>query len=207
MYIDIMVVKSRESQRHVEDLKETFEILRRHKLCLNADKCAFGVGAKKFLGYIITHQGIEVNFDQIISIECLRPPSNPKDMQKLTGMIAALNRFILKSADRCRPFYQLLKKWKGFQWMKECEEAFQNLKKYLFNPPILSYLDPGEDLFMYLAVPKHAVSSVLLKNQEGVQRPIYYISKTLVNAETWYLPLEKLALALVHATRKLPHYC
>ena len=59
---------------------------------------------------------------------------------------------------------------------------------------------------MYLAVPEHAVSSVLLKNQEGVQRPIYYISKTLVNAETWYLPLEKLALALVHATRKLPHY-
>ena len=59
---------------------------------------------------------------------------------------------------------------------------------------------------MYLSISKHVVSAVLLKNQEGVQMPIYYINKTLVDAETQYLPLEKLALALVHAKRKLPHY-
>ena len=64
---------------------------------------------------------------------------------------------------------------------------------------------PGEDLCMYLLVSEHAVGAVLLRDQ-GVQQPIYYISKTLVNAETRYLPLEKLVLALVHATRKLPHY-
>ena len=79
------------------------------------------------------------------------------------------------------------------------------MKKYLFRAPILSALEPGEDLFMYLSVSKHAISAVLLRDQ-GVQQPIYYISKTLVNAETRYLPLEKLALALVHTTRKLPYY-
>ena len=71
--------------------------------------------------------------------------------------------------------------------------------------PVLIALGPGEDLFMYLSASEHAVSTVLLKDQ-GVQQPVYYISKTLVDAETRYLPLEKLVLALVHATRKLPQY-
>ena len=91
-------------------MTEVFEILQQHKLLLSVDKCAFGVGVGKFLGYMITHQGIEVNPGQISAIERLKPSSNLKEVQKLTGMIAALNRFGLKSGDRCCPFYQLLKK-------------------------------------------------------------------------------------------------
>ena len=71
--------------------------------------------------------------------------------------------------------------------------------------PMLTALEPGEDLFMYLSVSDNAVSVVLLRDQ-GVQQPVYYISKKLVDVETRYLPLEKLVLALVHAMRKLPHY-
>ena len=71
--------------------------------------------------------------------------------------------------------------------------------------PMLTALEPGEDLFMYLSLSDHAVSVVLLRDQ-GVQQPVYYISKKLVDVETRYLPLEKLVLALVHAMRKLPHY-
>ena len=123
----------------------------------------------------------------------------------LTEKLAALNRFISKFADCCRPFYQLLKKWKGFQWDEECEKAFQDLKEYLTQAPMLTAPDPEEDLFMYLLVSNYVVNAVLLRDQ-GVQHPVYYISKTLVNAETKYLPLKKLVLALVHATRKLPHY-
>ncbi|XP_075662971.1 uncharacterized protein LOC142632460 [Castanea sativa] len=74
----------------------------------------FRVGARKFLGYLITKRGIEVNPDQIEAVKRLKPPSNLKKVQRLTGMLAALNRFISKFADRCRPFYQLLKKWKGY---------------------------------------------------------------------------------------------
>ena len=108
-----MVVKSKREVQHIDDLKEVFEVLQRHKLHLNANKCAFGVGAGKFLGYMITSRGIEINPDQIEAIKCLKSPSNPKEVQMLTGMLAALNRFISKFTDRCRPFYQLLKKWKG----------------------------------------------------------------------------------------------
>ena len=112
-YIDDMVMKSRENRRHVEDLTEVFEILKQHKLRLNADKCAFDVRAGKFLRYMITHRGIKVNPNQISAIKRLKPPSNPKVVQKLTGMITSLNHFMSKSTDKCRPFYQLLKKGKG----------------------------------------------------------------------------------------------
>ena len=160
-------------------------------------------GAGKFLGYLITNWGIEINLDQIDAVRHLNQPSNPKEVQKLTGMLAALNRFISKFADYCQPFYQLLKKWKGFQWDEECDVAFRDLTDYLMQAPVLTAPKPGEDLFMYLSVSEYAVSEVLLRDQ-GVQQPVYYLSKTLVDAETRYLPLEKLVLALVHATRKLP---
>lgn len=80
------------------------------------------------------------------------------------------------------------------------------MKKYLMNALILSCSNPREDLYMCLVVSEHAVSAILLKVHEGIQRPICYISKTLVDAETKYLHLEKLTLALVQPTRKLPHY-
>ena len=115
VYIDDMVVKIRRNEEHIPNLVEVFEILRQHKLCLNADKCAFSIRSSKFLGYMITTREIKVNPDQITTIQQLKPPTNPKKVQKLTRMIAALNRFNSKSANRCKPFFQLLKKWKGFQ--------------------------------------------------------------------------------------------
>ena len=110
IYIDNMVVKSKAKSEHVNNLGNIFAILRKHKLRLNAFKCSFGVGLGKFLGYMVTHYGIEVNPDQIKAINNMQPPRNPKEVQKLTGMIATLNRFISRSADRCRPFFKLLNK-------------------------------------------------------------------------------------------------
>ena len=94
IYIDDMVVKSKAKSEHVNDLGNIFNILKRHKLRLNASKCSFGVGLGKFLGYMVTHRGVEVNPDQIKAINDLQPPRNPKEIQKLIGMTAALNRFI-----------------------------------------------------------------------------------------------------------------
>ena len=91
IYVDDMVVKSKAVSEHLGDLDSTFGILRKHKLRLNASKCSFGVGSGKFLGYMVTYKGIEVNPDQIKAINDLKPPQNAKEVQKLTGMIAALN--------------------------------------------------------------------------------------------------------------------
>ena len=121
-------------------------------------------------------------------------------------MTTALNQFISRSAERCRPFSHLLHKWQGFEWTAECAVAFQQLKEYLSKPPIMSSPKVDEVLFAYLTVAPHAVSFILIREDNGVQRPVYYVSKSLHEAEVRYLSLEKAILAVVHATRKLPHY-
>ena len=121
-------------------------------------------------------------------------------------MTAALNRFISRSTDRCRPFFLLLHKWKGFEWTEECAVAFQQLKDYLSRPPIMSSPEVDEVLFAYLAIASYAISLVLIRVDNGIQWPVYYVSKSLHKAEVCYLPLEKAILVIVHAIRKLPHY-
>ena len=155
---------------------------------------------------MVTHKGIEVNPVQIKAINNLRTPRNHKEVQKLIGMTAALNRFISRSADRCRPFFLLINKWKNFEWTEEYAKAFQQLKDYLARPPIMSSPEPDEVLFAYIAVAPYAVSLVLIRVDNGIQRPVCYVSKSLHEAEVRYLPLEKAILAVVHGTRKLPHY-
>ena len=206
IYVDDMVVKSKLVSDHLRDLGDIFYVLRRHKLHLNACKCSFGVGSDKFQGYMVTHRGIEVNPDQIKAINDLKPPRNAKEVQKLIGMIAALNRFISRSADRCRPFYLLINKWKGFEWSEDCTVAFQQLKEYLSWPPLMSCPVADEVLYACIAVAPYAVSLVLIREDNGLQRPVYYVSKSLHEAEIRYSPLKKAILAVVHALRKLPHY-
>ena len=161
-----MVVKSKLVSEHLTDLTSIFEILRKHKLRLNTSKCSFGVGLGKFLGYMVTHMGIEVNLDQIKAINNLQPLRNPKEVQKLTGMMATLNRFISRSAERCRPFFLLLHKWKEFEWSEECVMVFQELKQYLSHPPIMSSPVVDEILFAYIVVALYAISLVLIRVKE-----------------------------------------
>ena len=168
IYTNDMVVKSKKVSEHLGDLQVVFEILKSYKLHLNASKCSFGVGSGKFLGYMVTHRGIEINPDQIKAITNMRSPRNPKEVQKLTGMVAALNRFISQSADRCRPFFLLINKWKGFKWSTECEVAFQQLKDYLARPPVMSSPEPDEVLFAYIDMASYAVSLVLIRVDNGV---------------------------------------
>ena len=124
VYIDDMVVKRKVVFEHVGDLGNIFEILIKHKLRLNTSKVSFGVGSGKLLGYMVTHWRIEINPDQVKAINSLQPPWNPKEVQKLTGMTTALNRFISRFANRCRPFFLLMNKWKEFEWTEECALAF-----------------------------------------------------------------------------------
>ena len=121
-------------------------------------------------------------------------------------MIAALNRFISKLADRCRLFYLLINKWKGFEWSENCVVAFPQLKEYMSRPPTMSSPETDEVLYAYISVAPHAVSLVLIRVDNGFQMPVYYMSKSLHEVEVRYLSLEKAILAVVHSTRKIPHY-
>ena len=206
VYIDDMVVKSVKSSDHVEDLRQVFSILRRHNLKLNASKCAFGVGLGKFLGLMVIQRGIEANPDQIAAIQGLQPPKNVREVQRLTGMATALNRFISKSVEKFQPFFDQIKKGKNFAWSEESDQAFERLKKYLSAPPLLFSAREGEPLYIYLAATDKAVSAAIIRDDSGEQRPVYYTSKTMNGAEIRYLPLEKSAFTLFITAKKLPHY-
>ncbi|XP_013613891.1 PREDICTED: uncharacterized protein LOC106320074 [Brassica oleracea var. oleracea] len=117
-----------------------------------------------------------------------------------------MNRFISRSTDKCLPFYDTLKGNKKFEWSEECEKAFQQLKRYMATPPVLAKPVEGEPLFLYIAVSATAVSGVLIREERGEQKPIFYISKALLDAETRYPLMEKLAFAVVTLARKLRPY-
>ncbi|KAL2237799.1 UNVERIFIED_CONTAM: Ribonuclease HI [Sesamum indicum] len=136
----------------------------------------------------------------------LRSPTSIKEVQKLTGKIASLSRFISRSADRSLPFFKILRKAKNFTWTVECDQALQALKEYLTQPPLLANPKEGEILFLYLAVSENAVSSVLVMEEGNNQNPVYYVSKMLQGAESRYSEMERLALALVVTARKLRPY-
>ena len=100
---------------------------------LNPTKCAFGVSAGKFLGFIVNNRGIEANLDKIKVVLDMLPPSNIKEIQRMTGRIAVLSCFVSKAGDKCHPFFQVVKK--TFQWDAHWKEAFMALKTYLSSPP------------------------------------------------------------------------
>ena len=166
----------------MQDMEECFSILRKYRMKLNPLKCSFGVGSDKFLGYIINSRGIEVDLENIKALIDMKSPATIKEVQSLTGRVAALSKFISKSTDKCVPFFNLLRRSKKIQWTEECEEAFQALKRHLAQPPVLAKPIDGETLFIYLAVTEYAISAALVKEDDRVQHPVYYISKTLIKA-------------------------
>ena len=204
VYIDDMLVKSTKSDLHITHLSEAFQILRNYNMKLNPAKCAFGVSAGKFLGFIVNHRGIEANPDKIKAFLDMPSPSGIKEVQRLTGRIAALSRFVSRASDKCQPFFQVLKK--AFHWDEKCEEAFTALKTYMSSPPILVSPVEGELLTLYLAVSDFSTSAVLVRDRERVQHPVYYCSRALRGAEERYPRMEKLILALVTTARKLRPY-
>ena len=111
----------------------------------------------------------------------MEPPKNIKEVQSLIGRVAALNRFVSKAIDKCLAFFKILRK--AFEWTDQCQKAFQDLKVYLTTAPLLSPFIPGEELYLYLAVSPHAVSSALIRKEGKVQKPVYYTSRALRGAE------------------------
>ncbi|GAA0162399.1 hypothetical protein LIER_18502 [Lithospermum erythrorhizon] len=123
IYVDDMLINSREAANHEANIKESFENLRRYNLRLNPDKCVLGVTSMKFLGYMISQRGIDSNPDKIVVVRAMQSPQTQKDVQSLTGRITTLTRLISRAGDRSLPFFKAIKKGRGFEWTPECEAA------------------------------------------------------------------------------------
>ncbi|CAJ2655614.1 unnamed protein product [Trifolium pratense] len=206
LYMDDMIVKSPEELDHVVHLRKVFEQAKKYNMRFNPEKCTFGVRAGKFLGFYLTERGIEANPDKCRAFAELPTPSDKKSIQTLNGMLTSLSRFVSKSAQHALPFFKLLKKEAVFEWTDECEQALQHLKKALSEPPVLSRPSDEEVLYLYLSVASEAVSAALIRETNEGQKPVYFTSKALQGPELRYQQIEKIALALVYAARRLRHY-
>ena len=118
VYMDDMLVKSQWEDDHLDNLKETFDTLCSYNIKLNPSKCAFGVTARKFLGFMVSKRGIEINPNKIQAIMEMALPRNIKEVQSLNGKVAALNRFMSRAMNKCLLFFRTLKK--SFKWTAKC---------------------------------------------------------------------------------------
>jgi hypothetical protein len=223
VYIDDIMVKTKRGSTLVEDLTLVFDKLRATRTKLNPDKCVFGVSAGKLLGFLVSYRGIEANPEKIKAIAAMRPPARIKDVQKHTGSLAALSRFISRLAERALPFFKLLRKSGPFSWTEGPEQAFRELKQHLVSLPILVATEPAEPLYLYIVAAAEVVSMVLVVEKtapEGqepedsgpatgvwtIQRLVYYVNEVLHEAKSRYLETHKLLYDVLVASRKLRHY-
>ena len=206
VYIDDMLVKSKERPDHAEHLQEAFELLRAYGMKLNPSKCAFGVSAGRFLGFMVTQRGIEANLAQLKVILESPAPASRKRVQQLTDRLAALGRFIPQFTGHLKLFFVILKGTNQAGWNEECDKALIAIKQYLTEPLVLASPEAGQILFVYLVVSNVSVSTALLKEDENRNRPIFFVNKSLADAETQYSHLEQAALDLRVATKKLHPY-
>ena len=166
----------------------------------------FWVSSGKFLGFMVSHRGIEANPEKIRAVIEIKSPRTIKDVQSLTGKLATLNQFISRATNKCHVFFKIMRKGKKMEWTMECEEAFQQLKQYLLKALLLSTPREGNILYLYLVISEWATSAVIGREEAVVQCPVYYTSKALLDAKTRYSEMEKWVLALVMVARKLRPY-
>ena len=137
---------------------------------MNPLKYAFGITYGRFLGFIVRHRGIEVDQSKINAIQRMPEPKNLRELQSLQGHLAYIRRFISSLAGWCQPFSRLMRKDATFEWNEACRNAFESIKRYLLNPPILGVPTPGKPLLLYIAAQEQSLRALLAQKNEKRER-------------------------------------
>ncbi|GJU44940.1 reverse transcriptase domain-containing protein [Tanacetum coccineum] len=206
VYVDDLIIKRRTKQEVIRDIEETFKTLREINIKLNPKKCAFGMREGTFLGYKVNADRLRVCPNKVEALLNLPSPKCLKDVQKLNGKLASLNRFLSKSTEKSLPFFKTLKKCtkkSDFQRTAKAEMALNQMKKLIAELPMLTAPKDKEELITYLAAAKEATGAVLMTERDGKQMPIYFVSRALQGPEINYTPMEKLILALILSNPKV----
>uniref|UniRef100_A0A2N9GY06 Uncharacterized protein n=1 Tax=Fagus sylvatica TaxID=28930 RepID=A0A2N9GY06_FAGSY len=206
-YVNDIVVKSKTREDHFGILKKVFERCRLYKLKMNPLKCAFGVSAGKFLGFLVHQRGIDVDPARASAIATMKPPTTHKELKSFLGKLSYIRRFIPGLAAVTSAFAPLLKKGAPFHWSTECQEAFEKVQDIMTKLPTVCAPILGKPLQLYLASNSQAIGALIAQeNDNGVEQPIYYVSRTLKDAESRYSGAERSCLALIYASQRLRHY-
>ena len=204
-----MVIKTRHIETLIDDLRLTFDNLRTYDIKLNPEKCVFGVPSGKLLSFIVSNRGIEANPAKIRALSQLPIPIDLKHIQKLTGCVAALSRFISRLGEKALPLYRLLQRTEHFEWTDAATAILEEIKALLATNPVLTAPNMGEPMLLYIAATNQVVSAVIVVEREAdghkfpLQKPVYYVSTVLTPCKSRYPHYEKIAYAVFMASRKL----
>ena len=207
VYVDDMIVKSRDRADHLAALQRFFERIRKFRLRLNPEKCTFGVTSGKLLGHIVNERSIEVDPKKIKAILDMPTPRNEKEIRGFLSRLQYISRFIARLTDICEPIFRLLRKNQPTVWNNDCQCAFEKINECLLSPLVLVPPTSRWPLLLYLSVSNIALGCMLAQlDDSGKERAIYYLSKRILEYECKYIMIERLCLALIWATRRLRHY-
>uniref|UniRef100_A0A2N9HVE6 RNA-directed DNA polymerase n=1 Tax=Fagus sylvatica TaxID=28930 RepID=A0A2N9HVE6_FAGSY len=206
-YVDDIVVKSKKREDHLRILRKVFDRCRLYKLKMNPLKCAFGVSAGKFLGFLVHNRGIDVDPAKASAIATMKAPTSHKELKSFLGRLSYIRRFIPGLAAVTAIFMPLMKKGVPFVWSTACQQAFEKIQLIMTKLPTVCAPVPGRPLRLYLASNNEAIGGLVAQEDEdGTEKPIYYVSRAFRDAETRYSGAERACLALIYASQRLRHY-
>ena len=159
VYVNDMIVKSKEKGGHIVNLRKFFERIKEYRMRLNPQKCTFGVTTGKLLSFLVNDRGIEVDPSKIKAILEIPPPKSKKEIRGFSGRLQYIRRFNSKLTSTCEPIFKILRKNGPHEWNDECQKAFELIKEYLLHPPILVPLMHGKPLLLYLSIIEDAIGS------------------------------------------------
>nr|KYP56423.1 Retrovirus-related Pol polyprotein from transposon 17.6 [Cajanus cajan] len=208
VYVDDMIAKSRTGAERITNLQKLFERLRKYKLQLNPAKCTFGVKSGKLLGFVVSEKGIEVDPDKVRAILEMPAPNTEKEVRGFLGRLNYIARFISQLTATCNQIFKLLRKSQPMVWNEDCQKAFEKIKQYLQETPILVPPVPGRPLILYMSVLDESMGCVLEQHDASgkKEQAIYYSSKKFTDCEMRYSLLERTCCALAWVARRLRQY-
>jgi hypothetical protein len=204
-YLDDLIVFSPDPNKHLDDLRSVLALMRKFRLRMNRDKCAFGCTEVKYLGHRITTNGVGVNPDNVLAVSKMPAPKNPKELQFFLQTCSGFQQFLEHFATTSGPLSTLLKD-QPWDWGPAQREAFQTLREQLTSPPVLRTADPTQPFILRTGSSVYAFGAALLQGDGPEERPIEYASRLLNATERNYSATERGALAIVWAINKFRGY-
>ena len=206
IYLDDILVFSKSFEEHLNHLEQVFEILSEYNLRLKKSKCNFATNQIKYLGFVISGDGISTDPEKIQAVEGFPRPTNVKGIRSFIGLCSFYRRFVKNFSNIAKPMTELLKKDKRFEWNERCEKAFNELKDALMCEPVLRHFVPGKEIVIYTDSSGFGLGAILCQIEDGKEYVVAYSSKLLTDTQQRYSASERECLAIVFACQKYRAY-